>query len=185
MSNKCDKNYEMEYKYLVDRLPLEFEYKKRYIEQRYFITNDNKNKLLMSLTKLDSLDNINTFRVRKITEEKMYYILTLKSKGDLSREEYEVEISESDYNYLSEEVESEIIKNRYIISVNDFVFEFDEYLNLKEDLLTAEVEVDTLDEKLKLDIELIMKDVLKVDFTDVTNEKKYKNKYLAETFGIK
>lgn len=80
MSNKCDKNYEMEYKYLVDRLPLEFEYKKRYIEQRYFITNDNKNKLLMTLTKLDSLDNINTFRVRKITEEKMYYILTLKSK---------------------------------------------------------------------------------------------------------
>lgn len=181
-------NYEIEYKYLIYKLPDNIENKK-YIEQIYFTSNDEKNELLKKLVNLDNIDNINTFRVRKIIDNNISYVLTLKSKGDLYRSEYECNLSENDYKYLSEEVESIIIKNRYVIKKSfnndDYTFEFDEYLNLNTDLLTVEVEVDSLEPKYKQDIEYILSNVFKLEYKDITNEKKYKNKYLHETFGTK
>lgn len=186
-------NYEIEYKYLIKKLPFDKEsqnIKKKYIEQIYFKTSAEKNEFIKKKVNLDSIENITTFRVRKIIENNLtYYILTLKTTGQLQREEYEAFLSEYEYRYLSEEIVTVIIKNRYIEDViyNDktYTFEFDEYLNLNIDLLTCEVEVDSLDKRLKEDIEHILKDVYGLDYEDVTNEKKYKNKYLTETFGTK
>lgn len=188
-------NYEIEYKYLINKLPFDKEelnedIKKKYIEQVYFKTNDDKNELIKKKVKLESINNISTFRVRKIKEKsEVYYVLTLKSKGELYREEYECYLNEEEYNYLSEEIESVIIKNRYVkcISYNnkEYAFEFDEYLNLNTDLLTCEVEVDSTDKTLKDDIEYILMNTLNIEFEDVTKEKKYKNKYLVENFGLK
>ena len=186
-------NYEIEYKYLIKKLPFDKEsqnIKKKYIEQIYFKTSDEKNEFIKKKVNLDSIENITTFRVRKIIENNLtYYILTLKTTGQLQREEYEAFLSEYEYRYLSEEIETVIIKNRYIEDViyNDktYTFEFDEYLNLNIDLLTCEVEVDSLDKRLKEDIEHILRDVYGLEYEDVTNEKKYKNKYLTETFGTK
>lgn len=186
-------NYEIEYKYLIKKLPFDKEsqnIKKKYIEQIYFKTSAEKNEFIKKKVNLDSIENITTFRVRKIIENNLtYYILTLKTTGQLQREEYETFLSEYEYRYLSEEIVTVIIKNRYIEDViyNDktYTFEFDEYLNLNIDLLTCEVEVDSLDKRLKEDIEHILRDVYGLDYEDVTNEKKYKNKYLTETFGTK
>ena len=186
-------NYEIEYKYLIKELPFDKEsqnIKKKYIEQIYFKTSAEKNEFIKKKVNLDSIENITTFRVRKIIENNLtYYILTLKTTGQLQREEYEAFLSEYEYRYLSEEIVTVIIKNRYIEDViyNDktYTFEFDEYLNLNIDLLTCEVEVDSLDKRLKEDIEHILRDVYGLDYEDVTNEKKYKNKYLTETFGTK
>lgn len=188
-------NYEIEYKYLINKLPfnkeeLNEDIKKKYIEQVYFKTNDDKNELIKKKVKLESINNISTFRVRKIKEKsEVYYVLTLKSKGELYREEYECYLNEEEYNYLSEEIESVIIKNRYVkcISYNnkEYTFEFDEYLNLNTDLLTCEVEVDSTDKTLKDNIEYILKNIINIEFEDVTKEKKYKNKYLVENFGLK
>lgn len=186
-------NYEIEYKYLIKKLPFDKEsqnIKKKYIEQIYFKTSAEKNEFIKKKVNLDSIENITTFRVRKIIENNLtYYILTLKTTGQLQREEYEAFLSEYEYRYLSEEIVTVIIKNRYIEDViyNDktYTFEFDEYLNLNIDLLTCEVEVDSLDKRLKEDIEHILRDVYGLDYEDVTNEKKYKNKYLTETFGTK
>lgn len=186
-------NYEIEYKYLIKKLPFDKEsqnIKKKYIEQIYFKTSAEKNEFIKKKVNLDSIENITTFRVRKIIENNLtYYILTLKTTGQLQREEYEAFLSEYEYRYLSEEIVTVIIKNRYIEDViyNDktYTFEFDEYLNLNIDLLTCEVEVDSIDKRLKEDIEHILRDVYGLDYEDVTNEKKYKNKYLTETFGTK
>lgn len=181
-------NYEIEYKYLVDKIPFDknLYYEKKYIEQIYFQTNDNINNQLMDLLNLDTLDNINTFRVRKIIKDSnISYIITLKSKGKLIREEYETEISEDLYLYLGKDSTNKVIKNRYVFNIDDYTFEFDEYLNINNDILTVEVEVDSLDINIKNKIEKIMNDKLDLKFNDVTNEKKYKNKYLVESFGIK
>lgn len=186
-------NYEIEYKYLIKKLPFDIEnqnIKKKYIEQIYFKTSDEKNEFLKKKVNLQSIENITTFRVRKIIENNLtYYILTLKTTGELQREEYEAFLSEYEYSYLSKEVISVIVKNRYIedILYNDktYTFEFDEYLNLNTDLFTCEVEVDSLDKSLKEDIEYILGNVYGLDYEDVTKDKKYKNKYLTETFGTK
>ena len=142
-------NYEIEYKYLIKKLPFDKEsqnIKKKYIEQIYFKTSDEKNEFIKKKVNLDSIENITTFRVRKIIENNLtYYILTLKTTGQLQREEYEAFLSEYEYRYLSEEIVTVIIKNRYIEDViyNDktYTFEFDEYLNLNIDLLKYFYEV--------------------------------------------
>ena len=78
------------------------------------------------------MENISTKRVRLIKTDKISYVITLKTKGMYSREEYEVEISEKLYNeILKEKILSCVIKNRYKINNSIYTFEFDEYLNLK------------------------------------------------------
>lgn len=172
---------ETEVKYLINKLPDNLP-NPMYIEQRYFEPVNTLNKIL-ELFNLNSLENISTKRVRLIKTDKISYVITLKTKGMYSREEYEVEISEKLYNeILKEKILSCVIKNRYKINNSIYTFEFDEYLNLKIKLFTCEIEDNEFD-KHKDEIESILKDYFKLEFIDVTLNPKYKNSNLIKYFG--
>ena len=172
---------ETEVKYLINKLPDNLP-APLYIEQRYFEPIKTYNQIL-DLFNLESLNGISTKRVRLIKTCKISYVITLKTKGLYSREEYEKEISEELYNQiLKEEMKSCVIKNRYKINYLQYTFEFDEYLNLKTKLYTCEVEDNEFD-KHKEEIENSLKEYFKLEFLDVTLNPKYKNSNLIKYFG--
>lgn len=172
---------ETEVKYLINKLPNDLP-SPLYIEQRYFETVKTLNKIL-DLFNLENLNNISTKRIRLIKTDKISYIITLKTKGLYSREEYEQEISEEFYQeILKENILSCVIKNRYKVNYLNYVFEFDEYLNLKTKLYTCEVEDSEFD-KHQEEIEDILKNYFKLDYLDVTLNPKYKNSNLIKYFG--
>lgn len=172
---------ETEVKYLINKLPNDLP-NPLYIEQRYFETVKTLNKIL-DLFNLENLNNISTKRIRLIKTDKISYVITLKTKGLYSREEYEQEISEEFYQeILKENILSCVIKNRYKVNYLNYVFEFDEYLNLKTKLYTCEVEDSEFD-KHQEEIEDILKNYFKLDYLDVTLNPKYKNSNLIKYFG--
>ena len=182
---------ETEFKFLVDKLPLyNFNDAQKYhIDQIYFDGSKRKEELIALFPDID-ISMINTFRVRKIEDNKRtYFIITLKSKAfpnGLSRYEYEKEISEEAFNSLiHHNIDSEIIKNRYVDIFNGYKFEFDEYLNLKKDLITVEVEVNNIElyEKEVARFLLMIKDHYGLEARDVTYNSIYKNSNLIKYFG--
>lgn len=187
---------ELEYKYLLEKLPdfSKYSYDKINILQNYCMLNDDQKKKLYELFDIHS--EMHVFRVRKIvTLNSKYdeigtikYVLTLKSKGELSREEYECEIDEKMFSELSINIESTVLKNRYTVKIENFVFEFDEYLNLSIDLKTVEVELNSEklnEEEIKIakeNIENILKNHFLLKIEDVTADLKYKNSNLYKYF---
>lgn len=172
---------ETEVKYLINKLPSDLP-KPLYIEQRYFTPVKTLEKILQ-LFNLESLDNIPTRRVRLIKKDEIKYVITLKTKGMYSREEYEKEINEELYNeILKEEILSCVIKNRYKVNKSIYTFEFDEYLNLNTTLYTCEVEDNNFDIH-KVEIEDLLNNYFKLEFVDVTLNPKYKNSNLIKYFG--
>lgn len=171
---------ETEYKYLINQLPKFTNYKKYYFNQTYFSKNQETlariRKIFPQLT-LESFEEINTFRIRKVISEQKQYILTLKTKGLLTRKEYEEEITEDDYLFFLRFSEKTIKKYRYVEIVNNYTFEFDKYLNTINDLLTVEVETEITLENQK-NIEDILHNYYKLTYQNVTDKKEYKNKYL-------
>ena len=178
------KNKEIELKYLVDRLPDTYD-KLMYIEQIYFIKNGKEDMINRFFPGLD-LNKISTYRVRKLIDDNnKSFILTLKSKAEsYTRDEYETLIDEESYNILKEKEESKIIKNRYIKIFNNYKFEFDEYLNLKEKLYTLEVELESEEniDSITHDIEHILSSN-GYTFKNVTFDNRYKNNNLIKYFG--
>lgn len=173
---------ETEVKYLINKLPDNLP-NPLYIEQRYFVPTNTLTTIL-ELFNLSSLENISTKRVRLIKyNNSISYVITLKTKGLYSREEYEQEITENLYNkILNEPITSCVIKNRYKIIYQNYTFEFDEYLNLKSPLYTCEVEDEYFEEH-QQEIESILKKYFKVNYQDVTLDAKYKNSNLIKYFG--
>ena len=83
---------ETEVKYLINKLPDNLP-NPLYIEQRYFVPTNTLTTIL-ELFNLSSLENISTKRVRLIKfHNSISYVITLKTKGLYSREEYEQEIT--------------------------------------------------------------------------------------------
>ncbi len=117
---------EIEKKFLVKELPANlYDYKCSLINQGY----------------------ISTTPVIRIRQTDNAYYLTIKSKGLISREEYEIEISESEYLSLLSKVTNNIItKNRYYIPFYPYTIELDIFSGLLEGLIVAEVEFSSLDE---------------------------------------
>ncbi len=126
------------------------------IEKKYLI-----NELPKTLGKYEYIDmeqgyiSVNpVIRIRKAGER---YILTVKSKGLLVRQEFEMDISEEEYNSLSKKVEGNIIaKRRYLIPLKDtegttgdkdmdqsLKIELDVFNGLFKGLIYAEVEFPT------------------------------------------
>ena len=181
-------NTETELKYLVNKLPLNYD-RKLEIVQIYF-NPKGKKKIIKKIFEGIDLDTITTFRVRKIVENKeVKFVITLKTKSldGYSREEYEKEITKEVYDSLIEKsIDSMILKNRYIIDKDNYNFEFDEYLNLSINLLTVEVELsssindDIIKEKEK--IENILSNEFNLDILDVSKDSKYKNSNLHKYF---
>ena len=172
---------EKEVKYLIDKLPsnlTDF----FYFEQYYFECIDIENDIL-KLFGLNSLEVFSTKRIRFIkSHNSEKYILTLKTSGLYEREELEKEISKDLFNkILNQNILSCVKKNRYVKRYKEYVFEFDEYLNLTTKLYTCEVEDQNL-EKNKDDIEFILINYFNLTINDVTLDPKYKNNNITKYF---
>ena len=78
-------------------------------------------------------------RIRRQDDE---YILTYKSKGFLSREEYNLPLDKDAYNHLKTKVDGIVIaKKRYLISLtNDLTIELDIFAAPYQNLQLAEIE---------------------------------------------
>ena len=90
---------EIERKFLVADIPLELDrYQVKHMEQLYVSTRP-------------------VIRIRRSDDKR---VLTVKSKGLLSRQEFEMEIDENEYQNLRLKAEGNVIeKDRYIIPVTD------------------------------------------------------------------
>lgn len=117
-------NYEIEKKYLVKEIPFPLDtFKCDEIEQAY-------------------ISKLPTIRIRKINNS---YFLTTKSRGDIKRIEYDLEISEEEYKNLFNKIEGSVIsKTRYYIPLeNNLVAEYDIYHGFLNTLMTVEVEFES------------------------------------------
>ena len=114
------------------------------IERKYKVTTDEYKKLAMPLyCKQGYLDSQNEPLVRvRIMGEKAY--LTLKGENNgISRLEFEYEIPIIDAEELLSNFCSTTVieKNRYIISIENTIWEVDEFLGENAGLVVAEVEL--------------------------------------------
>ncbi len=90
---------------------------------------------------------ISTKPVIRIRKENDEFVLTVKGKGLIEREEFQLKISEKEYTKLKEKIEYNIIKKtRYIYHIDGIKYEVDEFDGKLKPLLTAEVEFSTKEE---------------------------------------
>lgn len=117
-----------------------------------------------------------TLRIRKQDDK---YIFTAKSRGDMAREEFELEISREEYENLRTKTSGfEIVKTRYFIPLkNGLTGEFDIYHGEFKGLFTIEVEFNSIQDANSFEPPEWFGE-------DVTVKKRYKNAWLAE-FGLK
>ncbi len=110
-------------------------------------------------------------RIRK--KNNKYYI-TSKNDNVLVRSEKEKEITENEFNILKDFVISNYItKTRYLINLDKLVAELDIYHNQLEGLKVVEVEFNSVEEAKKFEKPYWFGE-------EITNNKNYKNSYLAE-----
>lgn len=148
---------EIEKKYLTQKIPFDItKYNKTEISQCYISTSP-------------------TIRIRKSDDK---YILTVKSKGSLAREEFELSITKLEYENLKTKSETpEVIKTRYKVPIeNKLIAEVDIYHGKLKGLITTEVEFKTVEDAEKF--------VPPSWFgLDVSLDNRYKNTNLS-LFGI-
>ncbi|MBQ3567595.1 MAG: CYTH domain-containing protein [Anaerotignum sp.] len=111
-----------------------------------------------------------TIRIRQSDEK---YILTVKGKGHLAREEFELLLTKEDYDRLLLKTEgTPVIKKRYLVPVEKYTAEVDIYEGELEGLMTTEVEFPSLEEA---------ENFVAPDWfgKDVSEEKAYKNTSLS------
>ena len=112
-----------------------------------------------------------TIRIRQSDAD---YILTVKGKGHLAREEFELPLKKEDYDRLFLKTEgTPVIKKRYLVPVEGgYTAEVDIYEGELEGLMTTEVEFPSLEEA---------ESFVAPDWfgKDVSEEKAYKNTSLS------
>ena len=115
---------EIERKFLINEIPFPLDgYKRREIEQAYLCTEP-------------------VVRIRKSDDK---YYMTYKSKGKISREEYNLPLTKEAYEHLLTKADGNILtKTRYEIPHKDnLIIEFDVFHGKFEGLFLAEVEFET------------------------------------------
>lgn len=117
---------EIERKFLIDNIPFNVkDYKFHLIEQAYLCTEP-------------------VVRIRRQDND---YYMTYKSKGFLSREEYNLPLTEESYMHLLKKADGNIItKERYLIPYGKYTIELDIFKGRFKDMMLAEVEFETDDE---------------------------------------
>ena len=111
-----------------------------------------------------------TIRIRQSDEK---YILTVKGKGHLAREEFELPLTKEDYDRLFLKTEgTPVVKKRYLVPVEGYTAEVDIYEGELAGLMTTEVEFPSLEEA---------ESFVAPDWfgKDVSAEKAYKNTSLS------
>ena len=116
-----------------------------------------------------------TIRLRKQDDS---YILTVKGKGKIAKEEFELFITESQFKRLFLKTEgTPVVKKRYLIPLeNGLTAELDIYEGELAGLMTTEVEFPTLEEALAYEPPLWFGE-------DVSLKREYKNTSLSR-FGL-
>lgn len=175
---KEKKMLEKEYKFLVNEIPHSDNVV--FMKQYYF---DTKKFLGVAIKwlKLDlkQAKGIDSIRLRQcVFENETTYFLTAKSKGDLYRREYEMQIPARFATNLLKFATKFIEKSRSILTIDNLKFEFDFYYKRKDKLKVCEVEVKKDDEYKKI-LKILTQDLgLKVK--DITFDSQYKNFNLAK-----
>lgn len=121
---------------------------------------------------------ISTNPVIRIRKNDTQFFLTIKGTGELCRQEFELELTQEQYNHLNKKCETSVIsKKRYYIPLNTTATaELDIYENQLEGLITIEVEFITMEEA-----QLFIPPVW--FGKEVTFDNRYKNSSLSQ-FGI-
>lgn len=166
------RKYEEELKFLIDRIP-RCKYNDEFHISQYYICAENNKDLIRDLFNISG--DYDTFRLRIIKRSSgTRNIVTIKGRGLLKREEYEIEVDDKIRDYLIDKHNKKIEKKRYAYSYCGYDFEFDEYFNTIDVLYTVEVEGENIIMQ-KEKIESILKEYFKLNYKDVTFDKKYKN----------
>lgn len=148
------------------------------IERKFLVTSPPKvNHSLMK--KVIQQGYVSTSPVVRIRRSNDDFILTCKGKGLIEREEFELFITEDEYNHLSTKLDTPLImKTRYLIPYGKYTIELDVFKGHLEGLLLAEVEFPSLKEA--------------NDFTppewfgeDVSLDARYQNNQLSKLNGLK
>lgn len=121
------------------------------IERKFLVTSstfkDQAVKKYRIIQGFLNRDPERTVRVRLKDDKGILTVKGLSSNDGLSRFEWEKEISKNDAKVLLEFCEKGVIdKLRYEVTVNDHVFEVDEFFGDNEGLIIAEVELKTENE---------------------------------------
>ena len=85
-----------------------------------------------------------TIRIRRMGDA---LILTVKGKGTLAHEEYELPLTEKAFDHLAEKIDGiPVIKTRYRIPLPPYTVELDVFEGTHRGLVMAEVEFPTVEE---------------------------------------
>jgi adenylate cyclase len=115
-------------------------------------------------------------RIRQMGDS---YYLTVKSAGSLEREEWEKDIPAWVFELLYPRAEGRVVeKTRYSVPYGGFTLEIDEYCGRHEGLVTMECEFPD-----RKSVENLVLPAWAAGAVDVTQDKRYKNKWLA-THGL-
>ena len=113
------------------------------IERKFLISKENLPKNLDSYPhhRLEQ-GYLSTAPVVRIRKEDDNYYLTYKSKGLMTREEYNLPLTKESYEHLKEKIDGRLItKKRYVIPLKDSLFiELDIFSGDLAPLMLAEVE---------------------------------------------
>ena len=144
------------------------------IERKYLVKEipNNLNNFESAAISQSYISTDPTIRLRKSNDD---YILTMKGKGNIAREEYELKITKEQYEKLLLKTEDYIIcKTRYFIPIKSgLVAELDIFHERLNGLVTVEVEFASLEEPENF--------VAPSWFgEDVSKDKKYKNSFLSK-----
>ena len=111
------------------------------IERKFLVNNPMKGYSQYPCREIEQgyLSSDPEIRIRK---EDNTYILTIKSKGSLVREEYNYQISKETYSHLLQKVDGNILtKKRFLIPLeNNLIAELDIFEGNLNCLMTVEVE---------------------------------------------
>ena len=147
-------NYEIERKFLIKNLPENLENFTHYEIRQGYISTDP------------------TIRLRQQDDK---YILTVKSAGLMKKQEYELDLTEDQFNRLWKKTEGNTIeKTRYVIPLNDGLkAELDVYKGFLSGFMNVEVEFASTKKAILFDIPNWFGQ-------EVTQDPRYSNSSLAK-----
>ena len=132
-----------------------------------------------------NLENCEIFEIRqaylsvepviRIRQSNDKFYLTVKGDGLISREEFELQITESQFNNLLLKIEGIIIeKKRYLVNLaNELIAELDIFSGVYDGWSLVEVEFDSIEEANSFEIPNWFGEDVTEDFT-------YQNSYLSK-----
>ncbi len=139
-----------------------FEYKKESISQFYLKAGEGE-----------------VVRYRKIGNR---FVKTVKKGEGLVREEYEEEIKKKEFLRALKEKEGRLIrKNRYYLSLENRIFEFDEFKGYLKDLNILEIEFESEE---KANSFSLPKKIKKIVIDEITSIRDFSNKALSKRSSI-